>query len=466
VRFGTDGWRARVGEGFTPEVAAGAGLALAGALTGRPGRIALGYDGRALAAEAAGAVGERLKAAGWKVMTAPGPLGTPMLSRAVVRHRLDGGLMITASHNPPEFNGIKLKTRAGGSAPETLMSKAEELLGALPGPATGGGLTIHDFRGEYLAELAPWARDLLGGCGPAVVVADYMHGAAGGVLGEALAGSALTCVEIRVDSRSDFGGGLPEPIPSNLGALRAALGRTPGASLGLALDGDGDRIGVLLADGSWFNSHQVLAVLIHYLAGRGATGRVLKTFSVARLVERTARLHGLPVTETRIGFRYFVDQILEGGVLIVGEESGGFYVADGQGPAVPERDGARTALHLLAVAGTHPEGLPGVYGELTGRLGVSHYYDRQDLPLEGAAKVMPAIEAAIAAGELRELDGHPVTSVETLDGLKVNLGPDRWVMLRGSGTEPVLRIYAEGASAAEVQELLAAGAALAAGVTV
>jgi phosphomannomutase len=187
VKFGTDGWRARIGEGFTGEAAGDVALALAGALTGRPGRIALGFDGRAMSAEAAGVAAERLKRAGWRVAVAPGPVSTPMLSRAVARHQFDGGLMITASHNPPEFNGIKLKTREGGSAPEAVMRKAEGLLEGAAQAAGGGAVTTHDFRGEYVAELAGEARDLLDEFEPAAVVIDYMHGAAGGVLAEALA---------------------------------------------------------------------------------------------------------------------------------------------------------------------------------------------------------------------------------------------------------------------------------------
>lgn len=465
IRFGTDGWRARIGQGFTPELAARAGLALAGALAGRPGRIALGYDGRALSPEAAAAVSESLGSAGWKVLAASQAITTPMLSRAVVRHQADGGLMITASHNPPEFNGLKLKSREGGSAPEELMNRAAGLFGRPPGRAGGGAVTRRDFRGEYLVELAGLARRLLAEIEPVTVIADYLHGAGGGVLSAALAGTPARCIEVRANARPDFGGGLPEPIPANLGALREALAVRPGAGFGVALDGDGDRIGVLLADGSWLNSHQVMALLIHHLAGQGRRGKVLKTFSVARLVERTARLHELPLVETRIGFRHFVDEILAGSVLLAGEESGGIYLADGGGRPVPERDGARAALHLIAAAGAFREGLAGEYAELARRLGVTHHYDRLDVPVEDAAQVVQALAELIARGALPVIAGREVTSVETLDGLKVNFGPARWLMLRGSGTEPVLRIYAEGEGVVEVQELLAAGAELAAGVT-
>jgi phosphomannomutase len=239
----------------------------------------------------------------------------------------------------------------------------------------------------------------------------------------------------------------PEPLPQNLGY---AIDKMHNEKEGIVIcsDGDADRIGVVLPGGKFFNSHQIFAVLIDHLQREGLQGRVVKTFTVSRVIERLAQLRGLEVTETPVGFKYLVDAMLEGNVLIGGEESGGIGI---QGH-IPERDSFLNGLLLLETMATTGKTLDVLFAEIEKEVGWQHSYDRLDLHLSGNAlkdAVMNALEEPP-----KEFAGRGLESVERLDGVKLNLTENAWLMFRASGTEPVLRIYCEAATPDDVQMIL------------
>jgi phosphomannomutase len=395
-----------------------------------------------------------LGAHGLEVLCSEGPVPTPALSFAVVHHGAAGGVMLTASHNPPQYQGFKLKGPYGGTATEAIYRDVARRVAALtPGDVRGGGgaarVQRFDIRDAYYGALAELVdverlRSLRG-----TVVHDAMGGAAGGWLrGFAERyGLPLRVEDLRGAPHPLFYGVDPEPIARNLALTRERMLRGD-ALFAVATDGDGDRLGLVLPDGTFFNSHQIFAVLLDALAGRGVPGRVVKTFTVSRIVERLAELRGRRVVEVPVGFKYIVDAMLEGDVLIGGEESGGIGVAG----HLPERDGVANALLLLeamAASGMDPGAR---FAELERETLWRHAYRRVDVRLKGTA-LKDAVMAALGTPPAA-VAGRAVTSTERRDGVKLNLEGDAWLLFRPSGTEPVLRLYCEAPDAEAVDAVL------------
>jgi phosphomannomutase len=257
----------------------------------------------------------------------------------------------------------------------------------------------------------------------------------------------ITVRELRGEPDPLFHGVNPEPIARNL-ELTSGIARENPVLFATATDGDGDRLGVILPDGSFFNSHQIFAVLLQHLHARGERGRVVKTFTVSRSVELLAGRLDLPVVETPVGFKYIVEALLRGDVLIGGEESGGIGIAG----HIPERDGIANSLLLLETVLATGKGLAGQFSEIEAVTGWQHAYDRLDLQLSGNA-LKDAVMNALAA-DLTVFAGRQVSSIERLDGVKLNLSGNAWLLFRPSGTEPVLRIYCEAADSSEVRDVL------------
>ena len=462
ITFGTDGWRDVIAAGFTFANVRRAAAAYADHLLARGGGLVLlGYDtrflGREFAEQAAAVLAER----GLEARVSVDYLPTPALSFAVKRYGAAGGVMITASHNPPRYGGFKLKGPYGGTATQAIYADVAARVPAGPVPEGRGAFGAFDVREEYYDALAALVDvEALRAAAPRVVH-DAIGGAgAGWLAGFAARTGALEVIEVRGRPDPLFHGVNPEPIPANVvstAELMAEAHDRAGAPLFAAVtDGDGDRLGVVLPGGSFFDAHQVFAVMLDHLERRGGRGRVVKTFTVSRVIERLARSRGLAVQETPVGFKHVVDAMLEPGepVLIGGEESGGIGLA----AHLPERDGLANALVLLEAAVASGETLAEAFGRLERETGWRHAYDRLDLHLNGA-EAMAAVRARLADPP-SAFGTWRVAGTEGLDGLKLNLEKGgevaAWVLFRASGTEPLLRVYCEAPTGEDVAEVLAA----------
>lgn len=463
LRFGTDGWRAVIAQDFTFANVRRVAAALAATWAGDQDRgpVMVGHDTRFLSARFAAEAAEVMAAHGFRVILTDRPCSSPAISWAVREHGALGAIMLTASHNPPEYNGFKIKEHYGGSASPAFTARVEAAMDTLLTPAgAGGAIERFDPTRGYFAQLATLV-DL-----PAIAAADLqvlvdpMHGAGAGYLPALFAGLPLRLQELHADPDPLFGGRNPEPILPHLAELqartRAAAEEHP-LTVGLALDGDADRIGAVDADGTFVNSHQILALILQHLVEvKGWRGGVARTFSTSRLVQKLAEHHELPTYETPIGFKYLCDLMLTEDILVGGEESGGIGVPH----HLPERDGVLCALLLLEIMATHRATLGELVARLEARFG-AHRYDRLDLHLrDHAAK--DRVLATLRDTPPATFAGIAVTALETLDGLKFRLG-EAWLMFRASGTEPLLRIYAEAPTMEQVQALLEAGRAIAEG---
>ncbi len=455
--FGTDGWRDVIGERFTFANVSRVAQAYADYLheAGTPSAV-VGFDTRFNGELFARRVAEVLAANGVAVKLAAAYLPTPALSFAVKHLGVGGGVMLTASHNPPPYSGFKLKGPYGGGATDTIY-KAVSARVAVTGPddvrvfdAERHTLETFDIRAAYYGALAQLVDLDTLRTFDGTLVHDAMGGAGAGWL-QAFADYAdlpLNILELRGEPTPMFYGVNPEPIPQNLSVTQDFM-RTSDAVFATATDGDGDRLGLVLPGGAFFNSHQLLALLLAALYDQGLRGRVVKTFTTSRIIERLAEKRDLTVLETPVGFKYIVDAMLEGDVLIGGEESGGIGV---QGH-IPERDGLANTLLVLEAVVRSGKSVEELFRALEKEADWQHAYDRLDLHLSGNALKDAVLSKLEAPPET--FAGRAVEAVERLDGVKLNLSGKAWLLFRASGTEPVLRIYCEAQSAAEVEAILA-----------
>lgn len=464
IKFGTDGWRGVIGEDFTEANAALVAQATAEVWTaeagGRPARpIVVGYDTRRDSRLVAELAGDILAANGWSVLLADRPVPTPLVSYSVVRVGAAGGLVVTASHNPARFNGIKLKAPFGGSMPPEFTARVEAAIGRTPPRRTAVGgarnrIEVVDLVPPYLARIRSRISATARPARPLRIVADALYGATDGLLRALVPAEWGEVSLLHATADPDFGGLHPEPIPPHLDELAAEVRRT-GADLGLAMDGDGDRLGVIAPDGRWITPHEVLALLTRHLVQvRGWRGEVAKGFAVGVQVDRVCQRLGLTLHVTPIGFKHIASLMQSRDILVGGEESGGVGFRD----HLPERDGLLSALLVLEAVVASGTSLDGLIRSLEAEAGAA-VYRRRDYTLH------PDLGRRLVA----RLDGAPperfgarrVSRVETLDGRKYWLDDGAWVLVRPSGTEPVLRIYAESSSPARVAALLEAGRRLA-----
>jgi phosphomannomutase len=456
LTFGTDGWRDIIADKFTFDNLARAAQAYADyLLSQKETSVLVGHDTRFLGDGFARHAAEVLAANGLRVLLSRSYLPTPALSYAVKHYGAGGGIMLTASHNPPQFHGFKLKGPYGGTATPDIYKAVSDRVPNI-GPsnvkkidAKKHTLETFDIQHDYYAFLkkqidlnavkslnVPIYHEAVGGAGTLWLSGFFKH-----------VGLPQTVTDFHGEPHPLFYGVNPEPLPQNLGY---AIEKTTNEKEGIVIcsDGDADRIGVVLPGGKFFNSHQIFAVLIDHLKRKGLQGRVVKTFTVSRVVERLAKLRGLEVTETPVGFKYLVDAMLEGNVLIGGEESGGIGI---QGH-IPERDSFLNGLLLLETMATTGKTLDVLFAEIEKEVGWQHSYDRLDLHLSGNA-LKDAVMNALKDPP-KEFASRGLESVERLDGVKLNLSGNAWLMFRASGTEPVLRIYCEAATPDDVQMIL------------
>ncbi|MCA9837087.1 MAG: phosphoglucomutase/phosphomannomutase family protein [Trueperaceae bacterium] len=454
--FGTDGWRDIIGDKFTFENVSRASQAYADYLRSQGAKtVVVGHDTRFNGDRFARRAAEVLAANGLKVYLSNGYIPTPALSFAVKHLEAGGGLMLTASHNPPPYHGFKLKGPYGGTATQAIYQAMSEPVPMIsyedvkPFHAKHHVVESFDIREAYYEALTKLVDVKQIEKVKGEIVHEAMGGAGTGWLSGFFSYAKLSKAIKDLHEHPDpmFYGVNPEPIHQNLKEAMDYM-RDKSEGIVLATDGDADRLGAVLPGGVFFNSHQIFAVLLKVLHQKGVKGRVVKTFTVSRVVERLAAQLGYDVTETPVGFKYIVDAMLEGQVAIGGEESGGIGVAG----HIPERDGMANSLLLLEAMAQSGKGMAELFSEIEAQVGWKHAYDRLDLHLSGN-ELKDAVLASLK-NPLSHISNRQIESVERLDGIKLNLSGNAWLMFRASGTEPVLRIYCEAASKDEVNQIL------------
>lgn len=466
IKFGTDGWRGVIAADFTFErliqVAPLAAQVLAEAYPdptlGR--RIVVGYDRRFLSTEFAQAAAAAVCAAGFDVLLATDYAPTPAFSWAVKQYQALGALVITASHNPGIYSGLKVKGAFGGSVPPEITQQIEARLSE-PAPitTTPGSLSQFDPWPDYCRVLGSKVnlsqiRQAIAS-GKLTVLVDVMHGAAAGGLARIL---EQPIQELNSDRDPLFAGGSPEPIARYLQTTcqvvrQAAEAAAPDTvTLGLVFDGDGDRIAAVDAQGTFLSAQVLIPILVDHLATRrGFKGEVIKSISSSDLIPLLAAARNLSLYETPIGFKYIADRMLESNqVLLGGEESGGI----GFGNHIPERDGLLSGLYLLEAAATTGQDLSQLYQSLQQQVNFISCYDRIDLPLASVA-VKDRLQHQLETSPPQSILDVPVLDCQTIDGFKFKLANQSWLLIRFSGTEPLLRLYCEASTPEQVQQTLA-----------
>ncbi len=448
IRFGTDGWRAVIGDEFT--FANVRRCAQATALyvreTGLADRgMVVGYDTRFASEGFAAVAAEVLAANGIPAYLCDRPAPTPVVGYAILRRKAAGSVVITASHNPSQYSGFKVRTEYAGAAPPEVLGRIEALLPQIaevsPLPlaeAKARGLVeMFDPQPDYLAHLSELVNlDALRASGLRVVV-DSMHGAGAGYLRGLLAAGRTQVWEVRAARNPLFPGmHNPEPIERNLQPLVRAVRRRE-ADVGLATDGDGDRLGVLDGQGRFINQLQAFALLVYYLLEvRRLRGPIVKSVTTTSMVLRLGELYGVPVHETGVGFKYLGPKMRQTDAIIAGEESGG-YAFRGH---LPERDGILSGLYFLDLMARRRKDAADLIEELFRKVG-PHYYDRVDI--EMTAEERTRVESRLPELRPDRIAGLSVTGIDSTDGLRFKLEDGAWALIRLSGTEPLMRIYTE-----------------------
>ncbi|NCR70596.1 MAG: phosphoglucomutase/phosphomannomutase family protein [Microcystis aeruginosa LG13-12] len=462
IKFGTDGWRGIIAADFTfDRVALLAPLAAQvladnyGQITGSRTMI-VGYDRRFMAEDFAQTAAESLQKAGFDVLLSQSYAPTPAFSWAARSENALGAIVLTASHNPAKYLGLKVKGYFGGSVSPEITQQIEALLSNPPQfNANAGKLSTFEPWSGYCqglrqkVNIAAIANAIESG--QLKVYSDVMHGAAATGL-ERLLGVGIT--ELRGNRDPLFGGGSPEPLPRNLTEIIDKLAQSANLAplrVGLVFDGDSDRVAAIDGRGNFLSTQNLIPILIEHLAGKkGMRGEIVKTVSGSDLIPKLASLYGLSVFETPIGYKYIADRMLTTPVLIGGEESGGV----GYGTHIPERDALLSALYVLEAVVESGQDLSDLYAQLQDKTGFHSQYDRIDLPLANM-EARTQLITALDKEPLREIAGKQVTDCNTMDGYKFRLEDGSWLLIRFSGTEPVLRLYCESSTLDRVQEILA-----------
>jgi alpha-D-glucose phosphate-specific phosphoglucomutase len=471
IRFGTDGWRAVISEEFTFDNVRRVAQAIAHFLretTGNRDPLAVvGFDTRFLSDRYAIEVARVLAGNGITVHLTSDAAPTPAVSLAVKHFQADGGVMITASHNPPRYNGIKLKAAYGGSASgeacrrvETFTESLHELnMMDFEAAQSRGVIRRFDATEPYLAHLDTLLDRAIVAARPGRLVIDPMYGAGSGYVARWLHDTGWETIEIRSDLNPGFGGIYPEPIRKNLDAtveaVAAANGEADRRAFAVVSDGDADRVGAVDETGAFVDPHRIFALALLYLVEkRGWRGSVVKTVSTTLMLDRICRKHGLTLHETPVGFNYIADRMMSEDVLIGGEESGGISIKG----HIPEGDGVLFGALLAEITAWHAKSLHELVAGLQATYGPSHYA-RRDLRLRRPVAKKEMV-AQLAGDAPASIAGTAVRAVSSLDGVKYLLADDSWLLIRPSGTEPVLRVYAESSDERMVEQLLSFGESL------
>ena len=467
IKFGTDGWRAIIADDYTfsnVRIAAEAIAAYVHAKEQPSKGIAIGYDTRFGSRRFAQTCAEVVAATGIPVLIADRITPTPALSYAVVKRNLAGGIMITSSHNPAEWNGVKYKGWYGGSGKPSMIADIESRLGQpVPRSAAPAPITEVDFLPPYLTAIQSFTPlDALKSSGMNFGL-DAMYGAGGSIIADIFARLGVRHVQIRANADPLFPGINPEPIEPHIRALADAVVAN-GCQAGLATDGDADRIGAVDEHGNFVDPHKIYCVLLSWVLKRHNDwpGAVTRAFNTPKMLDRICLKHGRELIEHGIGFKFICDLMLERTILMGGEESGGI----GFQRHLPERDGLLNSLLLANVMAEEGKTLGALVADLQAEYG-EHQYGRIDLHISQDIIARAVARAkALTVGD-PAFAGMPILRQETLDGVKFYLdnpeakskpnAAETWILLRASGTEPLMRIYTESCSKESVAKLLEAG---------
>ena len=464
IKFGTDGWRAVIADDYTFEnvryCAQGWADYLKAHNLGQRG-VVVGYDTRFESEDFAAAAAEVLAGNGIPAFLCDRPQPTPVISFGIVTRKAGGGITITASHNPAIYNGFKVRSDYGGATTPDVIAELESRIDAAQSAGTvrslpreeairKGLIELYDPAPAYVEHLADLVdREPIRQAG-LKVVADAMYGAGSGWFAEMIGGGATQVIEINGERNPSFGGLAPEPIPRNLQKLFETV-RREGAAVGLATDGDADRLGVCDEHGQIVDQLRVYSLLVLYLLEiRGWRGPIVKTLSTSSMLDKLGALYGVPVHETAVGFKFVAPKMLETDALVGGEESGGYAFRN----HIPERDGILAGLFVLDLIVKMGKTPSQLVEYLFSKVG-PHYYDRLDIhfPPEERRSILSRLQTAHPT----RIAGQEVVRENTTDGFKYTLADGSWLLIRFSGTEPIMRIYAETDSPERVRQILTAG---------
>ncbi|MFA4988477.1 MAG: phosphoglucomutase/phosphomannomutase family protein [Candidatus Omnitrophota bacterium] len=446
IKFGTDGWRAIIADTYTLENVKILSQAVADYL-GSGKKVAVGYDTRFMSAKFAEAAGAVLKNNGMEVVLSDRPTPTPALSFIVKSRKLDLGIMITASHNPAEYNGFKIKNAAGGGASQELTRQVEALLCKNPvkDAALAEPLVTTDITKDYIKFIRGYVDLKKIKNKKFKVLVDSMYGSGDSFIAQVLKGTSIKLEFMRNTINPSFGGGRPEPIEENLKELKERVKKEK-FDLGIALDGDADRIAAVAPGGVFIHPQKILGLLaLHLNQDRHWSGGLVKTICGTTMMDNIAKFLGIKLYETPVGFKYISNLMETEDIVAGGEEAGGMGVKG----YIPERDGTMAGLLLIEMMVYRNKNILKILNETEEKFG-KYYYVRQDFHL--AKRVEPKKENLPS-----ELLGKKVVDVKDYDGVKLICEDESWLMFRGSGTEPIMRTYAEAKSLARARKLLAVG---------
>lgn len=462
IKFGTDGWRAVIADDFTfanveRVTQAAADYWAAHPVPGTTKSVVVGFDRRFLSDAFGRRVAEVLAANHFNVLLAPEPVPTPSVSYAVREHKAVGGVLITASHNPAIFNGFKLKAHFGSPAEPSTCQAVESCLDrspvrhvALEEAVRDKQVIFHDPRPRHYAALKQLVDFKLIARSHLRLAHEALFGVGAGCFEQLLARTSCRVTTLNGAHDPLFGGINPEPIEKNYVHSSRFLRRHP-HDLCLVTDGDADRVGGMDGRGNALSTHQLICLLLqHCVANRQNRGRVVKALTTTSMVDKMCAAYDLPLTETGVGFKYIAAEMIRGGVMLGAEESGGI----GFQGHIPERDGLAAGLMLLEMLAMERVSVNALIARLEKRFG-PHRYGRIDtpFPLEKREPLMEFLRKDPPSRLLRS----PLAEVKTYDGVKFVASDSSWLMVRGSGTEPILRIYAEASSETAVRKLLKTG---------
>lgn len=451
IIFGTDGWRAIIAKDYTitnvRRVAEGTAAYMK---ENNYKKVVIGFDCRFGGSMFSMAAAEVFTAMGIEVLHDPNFVSTPMVSYGVVKEKADLGVVITASHNPPSYNGFKLKSKYGGPSIPAEVSAVEDLIPDESGIENGNlipnsklmkEINLEDLYYDHVVNNFDIAAIQNSG---SLIAYDAMYGAGQDIFKRILPSSML----LHAEFNPSFKGQAPEPIHKNLTLLSQLVKSVENCSCGLATDGDADRIGMYDENGEFVDSHNLLLLLLYYLAEvKGQTGKVVVTFSVTDRMQKLAESFGLDFEVTKIGFKYIAEIMVNEDVLVGGEESGGLAIKGN----IPERDGIWIGLTILEFMAKSGKKLSELVKMIHDKVG-AFYFDRDDLHLSEEKK--QAVIALCKKGGIEKIGPYKVSKIETIDGFKYYFGDGEWVMIRPSGTEPVLRVYAQAQEKEETRKIL------------
>lgn len=459
IAFGTDGWRAIIGKDFTTQNVRIVAQAIADYLKLKRAHnaVALGYDTRKGSPDFARAIAEVLAGNGIRVLSTVHPTPTPAVSLMIKAKALSGGVIVTASHNPPEFNGIKFKAPYAGPASPTITKKIESCIGkskvkriAFDEGTLDGKILLTDFNTRYVNAVRDYLDLGLFRKRGFRIAFDTMHGVGDGLILEVLRDTKVSVDILHKEYDFSFGGISPEPIEKNLSCLMRKM-KQGSFDIGLAIDGDADRIGAVRSDGAFVSSGEIISLLLlHLYEDKKWRGAVAKTISGTSSINKIAAHYKLKCYETPVGFKHICKLMLENNILIGGEESGGI----GFKNYMPERDGMLSGLLLLQMMAYRNKGLIDIMNSVEKRFG-SFRYLRADAHIKEDAK--RRLNQRLRSHPLKDLLGKRIVETKTYDGTKFIASDGSWLLLRLSGTEPIIRIYAESNDISRTRKLIAFG---------